>query len=272
MKLSKRMEMLVSMVPVKTVLCDVGCDHGYVAIDLVEKGICPKVYAMDLREGPLAAAKEHIEESGLSDRIETILSDGLTKLPEDAKPDGMLAAGMGGALIIKILEEGAEKLASMSYLLLQPQSEIPDVRAYLDENGYDICMEDMVCEDGKFYFAMLAKKNGEGSGSYEKLEKCFGEMWRQTDPARKNVSVIPKQISDTLDEMARDLGDLFGPALLASPHPLMPEYLQFVSAEKRKILASLSSTIDHEERKIEVAEDLEAIRLAGQIMEIAKKI
>ena len=72
--------------------------------------------------------------------------------------------------------------------------------------------------------------------------------------------------------MARDLGDLFGPALLASPHPLMPEYLQFVSAEKRKILASLSSTIDHEERKIEVAEDLEAIRLAGQIMEIAKKI
>ncbi len=272
MKLSKRMEMLVSMVPVKTVLCDVGCDHGYVAIDLVEKGICTKVYAMDLREGPLAAAKEHIEEAKLSDHIETILSDGLQNLPEDAKPDGMLAAGMGGALTIKILEEGAEKVNAMSYLILQPQSEIPDVRAWLDENGYKICREDMVFEDGKFYFAMLAKKAGEEADSYEKLEKCFREMWRQTDPARKAVKVIPKQISDTLDEMARDLGDLFGPALLAAPHPLMVDYLQFVSAEKRKILASLSSTIDHEDRKIEVAEDLEAIRLAGQIMEIAKKI
>ena len=271
MKLSKRMEMLVNLVPRDTVLCDVGCDHGYVSIELIRKEICPRVYTMDLREGPLQRAREHIEEAGLQERITTVLSDGIKDLPADASPDVLLAAGMGGALIQDILEEGKDRIRKMSYLLLQPQSEIPEVREYLRENGYEILSEDMVLEDGKYYFAMLAKVGGGLSVHYQHLTDCFCDLWKETDPARKNVTLIPDQIRNTLSGMALDLGDLFGPALLADVHDLMPEYLQAVSAEKRKVLETLSSSMDHQERKMEIADDLEAIRLAGQILSLAAR-
>ena len=109
MELSKRMLMVADLVPANSVCLDMGCDHGFVAIHLVQKGICPKVLATDLREGPLSAAKEHVEAMGLTDRIELRLSDGLQNV-QKGEVDGMIAAGMGGKLMIRVLEEEMEKV------------------------------------------------------------------------------------------------------------------------------------------------------------------
>lgn len=75
--LSNRMQALTDMVTPGTVITDVGCDHGFVSVYLVQRGLSPRVIAMDVRSGPLERAREHIREYGLQDRIETRLSDGL---------------------------------------------------------------------------------------------------------------------------------------------------------------------------------------------------
>ncbi|MDE7427736.1 MAG: class I SAM-dependent methyltransferase, partial [Lachnospiraceae bacterium] len=79
MTLSERLRTVAGMVTRGNVVCDVGCDHGFTAIYLVQQGISPRALAMDLREGPLSAAGEHIAAYGLGERIETRLSDGLHK-------------------------------------------------------------------------------------------------------------------------------------------------------------------------------------------------
>ena len=68
---------IIRVVTPGTVITDVGCDHGFVSVYLVQKGLSPRVIAMDVRSGPLERAREHIREYGLQDRIETRLSDGL---------------------------------------------------------------------------------------------------------------------------------------------------------------------------------------------------
>ena len=93
--LSNRMQALTDMVTPGTVITDVGCDHGFVSVYLVQKGISPRVIAMDVRPGPLEHAREHIREYGLEDRIETRLSDGLHSL-KTGEAAGMICAGMGG--------------------------------------------------------------------------------------------------------------------------------------------------------------------------------
>ena len=91
-KLSKRMKCIVDMVTPGRVVADIGCDHGYISIYLVEKGIAKKVYAMDVAEGPLGIARSNIESRALSDKIETRLSNGFEAL-EAGESDCAVIAG-----------------------------------------------------------------------------------------------------------------------------------------------------------------------------------
>ena len=68
----------------------------------------------------------------------------------------MIAAGMGGGLVIHIMEKDPSVTAKIREFILQPQSEISKVRFYLEESGYRIVCEDMVEEDGKYYPMMKA--------------------------------------------------------------------------------------------------------------------
>ena len=160
--LSNRMQALTDMVTPGTVITDVGCDHGFVSVYLVQKGISPRAIAMDVRSGPLEHAREHIREYGLEDRIETRLSDGLHSL-KTGEAAGMICAGMGGPLMEKILTEGREQAKEFRELILQPQSEIPHFRAFLMEEGYLLLDENIIYEEGKYYFMMKVRWLGEMS-------------------------------------------------------------------------------------------------------------
>ena len=198
MELSKRLFMTASMVERGSIVADVGCDHGYTAIYLVQNGICPRVLAMDVNEGPLARAREHIREAGLSAYIETRLSDGLSAMQwveEETGPDGgadhgrrpeadtLLMAGIGGRLAARILEDAAQKLFRMRTVIVQPQSELWLVRRTLNRLGYRIAAEDMVKEDGKFYTAILARNvrmtgSGEEGPAARSEERRVGKECR----------------------------------------------------------------------------------------------
>ena len=171
--LSGRLRMVVSMVTQGSRVCDVGCDHGFVSIYLVEQEISPHVLAMDVREGPLGAARKHVSERGLGDLIETRLSDGLHKFIV-GEADSLICAGMGGSLMMRILGDEKAKTESFRELILQPQSEVEQFRAWLREQGYRITDEKMVEEDGKFYPMMRAvtkniDRSGRGSAFREKI-------------------------------------------------------------------------------------------------------
>ena len=159
MTLSKRLQAVSSLVSPGKRLADIGTDHGYVPISLVESGRIPMAIAMDVREGPLNRAREHIRIAGLEDRIQ------------------------GGALMVRILEGGerlflppgkirdglssAEKGAWISELVLQPQSEVSKVRRYLADHFFRIEWEDMVLEDGKYYPMMRARRGEMHLGELE---------------------------------------------------------------------------------------------------------
>ncbi|MBQ9136262.1 MAG: SAM-dependent methyltransferase [Lachnospiraceae bacterium] len=208
MELSKRLQTIADMVTPGLTVADVGCDHGFVSIYLYEKQIAKKVIAMDLRPGPLARAKEHIEAFGYVEYIETRLSDGVTALAV-GEAEAVICAGMGGRLMAKILSDGYEKVIAMKELVLQPQSELQFFRAFLRENNLHIIEEDMVKEDGKYYPIL---KVVPGAGQREK------------------------------DKDLQRIEDCFGPCLTAQKHPVLKEFLEMLLERNRDILERIKKS------------------------------
>lgn len=242
--LSARMQALVTLTTPGLSYADVGCDHGFVSIYLVQTGRCPYVLAMDVRPGPLSRAVEHIEAYELTEHIDARLSDGLTGL-SPYEVQGMLCAGMGGRLMKRILTEGRDTAYTLKELVLQPQSELLEFREFLGREGYRIFAEDMVYEDGKYYFLMKAVPPSNG-GSKE-----LGNLYQGS---------VAEGISPALSQR-------FGGLLLAGKHPLLPDYLHRELAGTRKLLGELKGA--HGERSLMRREELltecgyleEAIRL-----------
>ncbi len=171
MQLSRRLKAVADSVTKGNRVADVGCDHAYISIYLIENDIAPYVIAMDVNKGPLSRAKENIKRKNYEDRIETRLSNGLEKMvPNEA--DTILLAGMGGVLMIKILEEGNEVVNSAKELVLQPQSEIPLVRKYIHSIGYQIKEEQILMDEGKYYIVIKAMKS-------DKIETYDKEVFYQ---------------------------------------------------------------------------------------------
>ena len=139
-KLSLRLQTVAGFVRQGSRIADVGTDHGYVPVYLAQTGRIRSAIAMDVGKGPLERAREHIEEyetrsPGTGCPIEARLSDGLKELtPEDA--DTVIIAGMGGELMIRILDQGRHVWDSVKHWILSPQSEQYKVRAYLEMHGY----------------------------------------------------------------------------------------------------------------------------------------
>ena len=173
-ELSKRLLTVASMVENDSVVADIGTDHAYIPIYLVEQGVCKKAIAMDVNPGPLERAREHILASGLSEQIVTRLSDGLAKLSEN-EADTYVIAGMGGPLMVSILARRMDLLQKGKTLVLQPQSEIGEVREFLIHNHYKIIREEMFYDMEKTYVAMKAIISKE-SITYTKTQYIFGKL------------------------------------------------------------------------------------------------
>lgn len=230
MQISKRLEAVAGMVTPGCIVADIGTDHAYIPIYLVSGGIIPKALAMDVNRGPLNKAVVHITQYGLEHKIETRLSDGLAAMkPYEA--ESIVIAGMGGPLTVKILSEGAEQAAAARELILQPQSEIRQVRAYLEENQYRIIQEELILEEGKFYPMM-------------------------------------KAVRDTQDCIQMNEAQLrYGPLLMEQRHPVLREYLLREQQLNRKILQAMEGqqTEGAAARRAEVEAELSLIQAALEL-------
>ena len=155
MQVSGRLEAVLAACGSGDTAADIGCDHAFVAIELVSRGRFRRALAMDVRPGPLSRAESHIRERGLEGQITTRLSDGLEKLaPGEA--DTIVIAGMGGPLMTAILEAGEETAKKADRLVLSPQSDLPAFREYLITHGYRIAAEKLLQDEGKTYSILTA--------------------------------------------------------------------------------------------------------------------
>ena len=224
---SKRMKQIADMVRAKRV-ADIGCDHGFVSIYLINEKDVDHVYAMDINDGPLKHAREHVNDYGLSKQIEVIKSDGAKALkPGDA--DGAVIAGMGGRLTERIILDSIEVFQHMDEMILSPQSEIDHVRRFLIQNGFDIKDEDMVYDESKFYVII----------------KC------SYDPD------ITKQI----DEVQA----LYGPVLIKKKHPVLIDFLKHMLVKLEDIVKRIDTGSDQKSdrnniRADEINGEIELIR------------
>ncbi|WP_296115575.1 class I SAM-dependent methyltransferase [uncultured Eubacterium sp.] len=234
-RLSKRLMALAELITPGKRLADIGTDHGYIPIYLCQKNVIPSAIAMDIGKGPLQQATAHIGQQGLSDRIETRLSDGLAAL-QPGEADSILIAGMGGGLVMKILSEGAHALTGEEELILQPQSEIAQVRQYLRAHGMQIVEEEMILEDGKYYPMMKVIQGKE-----------------------------PVSIDDSLDEQVEDA---FGPVLLQKKHPVLLEWLGRELRTVDSVSEQLASQPENERISIRMAQVQEKKQL---ILEALKR-
>ena len=155
--ISKRLELVASFVPQGAILLDVGSDHAYLPIELIERGQIESAIAGEVVEGPYQSAVKNVEAHGLKEKIQVRLANGLAAFEEADQVSVITIAGMGGRLIARILEEGLDKLANVERLILQPNNREDDLRIWLQENGFQIVAESILEEAGKFYEILVVE-------------------------------------------------------------------------------------------------------------------
>lgn len=223
MELAKRLAALAAYVPYGSVVADIGTDHAYLPIFLVEKGICPKAIATDLNPGPFRSAGRKIAEHNQEDKIELRLGDGLKTL-KPGEADVLVLAGMGGNTIREILAAAPDVLRKVKRLVLQPMADPGEMRRWLAGNGWKITDEELIEEDGRIYVIVVAEPGR------EKLEEPL------------------------LFEL--------GPRLLDEKGPLLDTYLRKIIEKYERVLTGLAAAKSDSarEKALELKEKLDRIR------------
>ena len=223
--LSARMAAVADFVPEGAHLVDVGTDHGYIPLWLLQEGKIATAIASDVREGPLQHAIDSAKATGLSNQIKFLLCDGLSPLCETCC-DTVIIAGMGGETIIKILQRAPWTKQNVS-LILQPQSKIEILHEWLEQNGYAIFNVRLVKDAGRIYGIYLVR------GGTSRALSTPGERY-----------------ADRL--------------LLQQKDPLLPEYLDGVIKKFRRSISGLQQAKKQNSqvllRQQAILEDLESMR------------
>ena len=222
-QLSKRLQAVADLGKFGDTMADIGTDHGYIPIYLIQSKRISHAVAMDIGKGPLLRAQEHIAKYQLGAYIETRLSDGAKELC-CGEVSSVVIAGMGGVLMQKILRDSEEVFRDVKEIILQPQSEIEQTRRFLLDNGYEILAEDMVLEDGKYYPMM-------------------------------RVSWV-ESIEENPYAEAKDIDFVYGAYLLKERHPVLRSYLYReigIYRELEQKLKDLPANEELEKRRREVS-------------------
>lgn len=208
--ISERLRACAERVPPGARVADIGCDHGYLAILLLQTHRAAFVHACDLREKPLDRARTNAARFGIASGLRLSCADGLSAVdPEQI--DTVVCAGMGGDLIVRLLS-AAPWLCDPRYLLiLQPQSGGSELRRYLWQSGFGT-VEEALVEDGGFLYNLICVRYG------------------------KAVALTPGE-------------EYLPPALLHSASPHLPRYFERIERALRLTVAGIHRAADPSARK-----------------------
>ncbi|WP_188067843.1 tRNA (adenine(22)-N(1))-methyltransferase [Brevibacillus brevis] len=174
--ISKRLQTIARYCPEGARVADIGSDHALLASYLLVKGIASFVIAGELNEGPFQAAKKQIHTLQVKDRASVRKGNGLAVL-QPGEADVICIAGMGGQLIVSILDAGKDKLEGVQRLILQPNVGEEAVRLWMIENGWQLIAESILQEDGVIYEILVAER-GNPTLPYEGKDRTQQELLR----------------------------------------------------------------------------------------------
>ena len=158
MKLSERLQYIADEIRKGETMADIGCDHGFLPLYLMEKHKCPKVIMTDVSGGSLKKAETNCKLVKPKGDYELRLGDGIDVL-SDGEVDVVVMAGMGGLLIADMLKCNLKKIRSIKRYILQPRNNPGRLRHFLACNGFSIVKEGIVRE-GKFLCEILTVESG----------------------------------------------------------------------------------------------------------------
>ena len=225
MSRASRLDAIVDCVPHSHTVADIGTDHGYIAVDLIEKNLARHVIASDISPNSLEKARLLVHERGLEGSISTRVGYGLSVL-EAGEVQTAIIAGLGGVLISEILENDREIAKTIDTFILQPMQLKTPLRKYLLENGYIIIDEVLVRESINRYYVIMVVKHGR------------------------------EKIKDDMDYY-------LGRRLVEKRDPLLPEYILHNIKRRQEILNNLSkgrASQEIEARKIKLKGEIQKLK------------
>lgn len=149
-QLRPRLQAAADMITAANHAADIGCDHGRLSVALLQQGRAKQVIASDISEPSLEKARLLAQKCGLSDKMHTVVSDGISHLSIGCA-DAIMIAGMGGELIARILEVSPDVAHSAKNIVMQPMRGVEELRRFLRENSFRIVDERLVLDAGRIY-------------------------------------------------------------------------------------------------------------------------
>ena len=203
MKIGERLKRVTSLVPASQSMADIGTDHGYIPLSLLEEDRVSKAIACDINRGPLERAKEHIIQEGKYNNIEIRLGAGLEPV-SDREVDGVVIAGMGGLMILQILEDNLKKAQHLHWLVLQPQNHVAELKRYLSSHGFKIEKEELALE-GYHLYEMFRAVPGEMSAlSFLEAEIGCTEEYKRHPLFNRHLKKLINKRNDLIRGIAED--------------------------------------------------------------------
>lgn len=229
-----RLEAVFSIVPKARAIADIGTDHGYLAVELINRNRADFVIAGDIHKGPLASARAYVESCNLQGRIDCRLGDGL-KVTKRGELTGAICCGMGGFLIRDIVDAGPEPL---EFYVLQPQNGQKELRQYMVQKGYIIVLEVIVEDNGKLYTAFLAVRD-------DCVESYTG------------IAEYPDVYAELSEE---SLLWSIGALLEQERPPLWNTYIKYLIYQRQCALNGMTDALSHTDKYKELAGEIAYLR------------
>ena len=212
-KLSQRLQAIADLVPAGAKVADIGTDHGFLPCYLAQSGKAELVIACDVNAQPLALAQKNITDYNVGDKVSTRLGNGLAVL-KPGEVDTVTIAGMGGALMIDILDASPMVVDRLKRIVLQPNVGAEAVRIWAEKNRWQIVAEDLIRENDIFSVIIVLEQG-------------------RSDRFMSAVELY------------------LGPKLLAEHHPMLGLYISEEWEKTQHILDQLAKSDSEESRKKE---------------------
>ncbi len=203
MNIGSRLEAIGALVPQGSILADIGTDHAYLPVWLLQQGRIVRAIAGDIAEGPCLAAKNTVSMYGMKDRVEVRLGSGLQVL-QQGEVNAIAIAGMGASTMIDILAADMAVAEEAATLILQPMAGTPSLRAWLTGYGWRLQDEELVVEGKHLYEIIVAVRGAADHYSRAQME--------------------------------------LGPLLLAKGHPLLQQQFNKVLTGYKKLLQNMEKS------------------------------
>lgn len=215
-QLSERLKQVGSYVEKNARLADIGSDHAYLPCYLAKQRRVEFAIAGEVVKGPFQSAERQVRSEGLTDLVEVRMGDGLDVIRSEDAISTITIAGMGGPLIAKILERGKKKADLASRMILQPNVHAWSIRAWAEQNGWQIIEEDILEENQKIYEILVLEKGQMTLTDAERLlgpilmkqkSETFQKKWlREKQEWERILTNLPEADRPEINEKKEELG------------------------------------------------------------------